>query len=207
MDSHGKEPTWFGRTLSEISAFQGSLYQPPQTTSDTTDWPSPWGPTDSEAAEIEKRTREARIRAHEEHDIGTNGPNGPQFEGNEVTAKGAETNQEKVAMPGNVPSGTDLNARRWEDIDIVFLSEFKVQITINSQPQPPQNYAEMGFENKKNKNPVAAWETLREGTEVTCPWHDAVFDITTGSVLGAPAPRDVTRYPVRVDGDDIEVEL
>jgi hypothetical protein len=65
-------------------------------------------------------------------------------------------------MPGNVPSGTDLKARSWEDIDIVFLSEFKVQITINLQPQSPQNYAEMGFENKKNKNPVAAWETLRE---------------------------------------------
>jgi nitrite reductase/ring-hydroxylating ferredoxin subunit len=46
-----------------------------------------------------------------------------------------------------------------------------------------------------------------EGTEVTCPWHDAVFDVTTGSVLGAPAPRDVARYPVRIDGDDIEVEL
>jgi hypothetical protein len=79
-----------------------------------------------------------------------------------IAAKGAETNQEKVAMPGNVPSGTDLKARCWEDIDIVFLSELKVQITINSQPQPPQNYAEMGFDNKKNKNPVAAWETFRE---------------------------------------------
>ena len=22
------------------------------------------------------------------------------------------------------------------------------------------------------------------GTEVTCPWHGAVFDVTTGSVLG-----------------------
>jgi nitrite reductase/ring-hydroxylating ferredoxin subunit len=46
-----------------------------------------------------------------------------------------------------------------------------------------------------------------EGAEVTCPWHGAVFDITSGTVLGAPAPRDVARYPVRVSGEDIEVEL
>jgi len=46
-----------------------------------------------------------------------------------------------------------------------------------------------------------------EGTEVTCPWHGAVFDVTTGSVLGAPAPRDVAHYAARVEGDDIEIEL
>ena len=46
-----------------------------------------------------------------------------------------------------------------------------------------------------------------EGTEVTCPWHGAVFDITSGTVLGAPAPRNVAHYDVRVSGEDIEVEL
>ena len=50
-------------------------------------------------------------------------------------------------------------------------------------------------------------EGMVVGTEVTCPWHGAVFDVTTGSVLGAPAPRDVGHYAVRVDGDDIELEL
>jgi nitrite reductase (NADH) small subunit len=51
-------------------------------------------------------------------------------------------------------------------------------------------------------------EGMVVGTEVTCPWHGAVFDVTTGSVLGAPAPRDVARYAaVRVEGEDIEVEL
>jgi nitrite reductase/ring-hydroxylating ferredoxin subunit len=34
-----------------------------------------------------------------------------------------------------------------------------------------------------------------------------VFDVTTGSVLGAPAPRDVAHYAARVEGDDIEIEL
>src|SRR3989442_333073 len=46
-----------------------------------------------------------------------------------------------------------------------------------------------------------------EGIEVTCPWHGAVFDVTTGQVLGPPAGEGVSRYNVRVDGPDIEVEV
>ena len=50
-------------------------------------------------------------------------------------------------------------------------------------------------------------EGIVEGTDVTCPWHGAVFDVTTGRVLGAPAPQDVGHYAVWIDGDDIELEL
>jgi len=46
-----------------------------------------------------------------------------------------------------------------------------------------------------------------EGNEVTCPWHGAMFDVTTGQVLGPPAANSVSRYNVRVDGSDIEVEV
>ena len=46
-----------------------------------------------------------------------------------------------------------------------------------------------------------------EGTEVTCPWHGAVFDVMSGQVLGPPAPESVARYSVRVEGSDIEVEV
>ena len=45
------------------------------------------------------------------------------------------------------------------------------------------------------------------GEEVTCPWHGAVYNIKTGAVLGAPAPRGVASYPVRVQGGDVEVEV
>ncbi len=45
------------------------------------------------------------------------------------------------------------------------------------------------------------------GTVVTCPLHGATFDITTGNVLGPPAPEGVTSYKVQVDGNDIKVEL
>jgi nitrite reductase (NADH) small subunit len=50
-------------------------------------------------------------------------------------------------------------------------------------------------------------EGMVVGTEVTCPWHGGVFDVTSGAVLAAPAPRGVARYDLRVNGEDIEVEL
>lgn len=46
-----------------------------------------------------------------------------------------------------------------------------------------------------------------DGTRVTCPWHGATFDVTTGAVLCPPASRGVARYSVRITGDDVEVEL
>ena len=45
------------------------------------------------------------------------------------------------------------------------------------------------------------------GTEVTCPWHGATFDVRTGAVVGPPAQQAVARYGVRVTGTDIEVEV
>jgi nitrite reductase/ring-hydroxylating ferredoxin subunit len=44
-------------------------------------------------------------------------------------------------------------------------------------------------------------------TVVTCPLHGATFDITTGNVLGPPAPEGVASYKVQIDGNDIKVEL
>jgi nitrite reductase/ring-hydroxylating ferredoxin subunit len=49
---------------------------------------------------------------------------------------------------------------------------------------------------------------LSEGElDVTCPWHGAVFDVTTGRVLRPPAPREISSYRTRVDGEDVEVEV
>ena len=45
-----------------------------------------------------------------------------------------------------------------------------------------------------------------EGT-VTCPWHGAQFRIRDGLVLGPPARRSVSAYPVRVSGEAVEVEV
>ena len=46
-----------------------------------------------------------------------------------------------------------------------------------------------------------------EGDAVTCPWHGATFNMKTGEVTGGPAPASVTCYKIRVEGDDVEIEV
>lgn len=45
------------------------------------------------------------------------------------------------------------------------------------------------------------------GQVVTCPWHGAKFNITSGEVVGPPARAGVASYCIRVTGSDVEVEL
>ena len=45
-----------------------------------------------------------------------------------------------------------------------------------------------------------------EGTVVTCPWHGWEFDVTTGAMPVNPNIA-ITTYPVRVDGEDVQVEV
>ena len=46
-----------------------------------------------------------------------------------------------------------------------------------------------------------------EGTVVTCPLHGATFDLTSGNHLSPPAPTGVTRYEVKIEGEDVMVRL
>jgi nitrite reductase/ring-hydroxylating ferredoxin subunit len=46
-----------------------------------------------------------------------------------------------------------------------------------------------------------------QGTEVTCPWHGARFDLTTGAHLCPPAPRGVPAFKVQVVGDEVQVDV
>jgi nitrite reductase/ring-hydroxylating ferredoxin subunit len=46
-----------------------------------------------------------------------------------------------------------------------------------------------------------------EGNEIECPLHAACFDITTGECLAPPADRDLVTYKVKVEGDDVLVEV
>ncbi|MBI2935507.1 MAG: non-heme iron oxygenase ferredoxin subunit [Chloroflexi bacterium] len=46
-----------------------------------------------------------------------------------------------------------------------------------------------------------------EGYVVECPRHGARFDVRTGAVLAMPAVIPVETYPVRLDGDSIEVDV
>ena len=50
-------------------------------------------------------------------------------------------------------------------------------------------------------------QTDLEGPEIFCPRHGAVFNVTSGEVLGAPATEPVPTFPVRVSGETVEVGL
>ena len=50
-------------------------------------------------------------------------------------------------------------------------------------------------------------EGTLDDTTIQCPLHGAKFDVTSGAVVGPPAIRSVQKYPVRVNGEVIEVEI
>ena len=45
-----------------------------------------------------------------------------------------------------------------------------------------------------------------DGPIVECPLHMAKFDVRTGTVLGLPATRDLSSYPVKVENGVVFVE-
>lgn len=45
-----------------------------------------------------------------------------------------------------------------------------------------------------------------DGTHVTCPWHGWEYDVTTGANLDDPNVK-VGCYPVKIEGDDVLVEV
>lgn len=50
-------------------------------------------------------------------------------------------------------------------------------------------------------------EGMMAGEEVICPWHGSRFNVKTGAVITPPAPQGVKSFPVRVTGNDVEVEI
>ena len=46
-----------------------------------------------------------------------------------------------------------------------------------------------------------------EGYEIECPRHGAKFDVRTGEVTALPAVVPIDTFTVRVQGDDLEIDL
>ena len=46
-----------------------------------------------------------------------------------------------------------------------------------------------------------------EDAEIECPRHGARFDVRTGAAVQLPAFQPVETHAVRVDGDDVQVEV
>lgn len=42
---------------------------------------------------------------------------------------------------------------------------------------------------------------------VECPCHGAQFDLATGKALALPATEPLPTYPVRIEGDDIQIAI
>jgi 3-phenylpropionate/trans-cinnamate dioxygenase ferredoxin component len=42
---------------------------------------------------------------------------------------------------------------------------------------------------------------------IACPKHGSTFDLTTGEPRSLPATRPVDTFPVRVEGDDVTIEV
>ena len=50
-------------------------------------------------------------------------------------------------------------------------------------------------------------EGFIEDLTVECPLHEAIFDIPTGHLKSGPGCRDLCIYPVRVEAQDIQIQL
>jgi 3-phenylpropionate/trans-cinnamate dioxygenase ferredoxin subunit len=55
--------------------------------------------------------------------------------------------------------------------------------------------------------PLAEGEFDAEACTVECPRHGSLFDITTGKPRTLPAYRPVDTFEVRVDDDEVKLEL
>ena len=54
---------------------------------------------------------------------------------------------------------------------------------------------------------IALSEGEVEGCEIECWLHGSRFDLRTGKPSGPPATEPVPTYPVRVEGDDVLVDV
>jgi len=46
-----------------------------------------------------------------------------------------------------------------------------------------------------------------EGDTVECPLHQAIFHIPSGKCMAAPADSDLATFPVKIEGEDVLVDV
>jgi nitrite reductase/ring-hydroxylating ferredoxin subunit len=82
------------------------------------------------------------------------------------------------------------------------------QVTVNNRPIAVFNVGGTYYaiDDTCTHRGASLAEGTLQGTEVTCPWHGARFDLISGAPLGPPAPHGVAVFRVQVVGDEIQVE-
>ena len=97
----------------------------------------------------------------------------------------------KVAVTGDIPPNQGKQVEVREKKIALFKLEGKYYAIDNTCPH--------------RGGPLSEGEL--QGDEITCPWHGAKFKVTSGDVLSPPASQGVKCFPVRVTGNDLEVEI
>jgi nitrite reductase/ring-hydroxylating ferredoxin subunit len=46
-----------------------------------------------------------------------------------------------------------------------------------------------------------------DGDVIECPLHGGRFEVKTGKGIGPPVSEDIKIYPVRIQGDDLQIRL
>jgi nitrite reductase/ring-hydroxylating ferredoxin subunit len=46
-----------------------------------------------------------------------------------------------------------------------------------------------------------------EDGKIECPLHQGLFDIRTGKAVSGPVDVDVKTFPVRVEGDEVQIDV
>lgn len=54
---------------------------------------------------------------------------------------------------------------------------------------------------------VGHFDYGRKGEILRCPWHAWEFDLRSGRSLHNPEPERVKAYPIRLEGDDVLVQI
>lgn len=55
--------------------------------------------------------------------------------------------------------------------------------------------------------PLSDGELMSDEKRLECKYHGAKFDVASGRAVALPAIRPVKSYPVKVEGEDVLVEL
>jgi 3-phenylpropionate/trans-cinnamate dioxygenase ferredoxin subunit len=96
-----------------------------------------------------------------------------------------------IAKAAEIPPG----AREVFEIDGLYVAVFNVD----------GRYYAVEDRCTHDDGPLAEGEL--DGYEIICPRHGARFDIRDGRVLSMPAVLPVPWFPVRVEGDEIQIGL
>lgn len=69
--------------------------------------------------------------------------------------------QEPPALPTRIMAPKNSAAKNWQSIEILFISDHRLQIRVDGKSMESLNFTEFGFADGRTQNPNKAWELLR----------------------------------------------